>query len=80
MKMTERLEIDVYFYGHLIFNKGTNIIQCQLKICMGVKPKLLVCIKINTKQITDLNLRAKTIELREHISENLCDTGVGISS
>ena len=71
-------------YSQLIFNKGVKITQwrkysCFKKWCSTCKKiildrDLILFTKINSKWITDLNVRCKTVKLLEdYTGENLDD-------
>lgn len=87
LSRTENLEIHPYIYNKLIFGKGVKIIQwgeistdgsgitCKL---MRLNPDLTPWAKINSKQIKELSIRAKTIKsLEENTDVNLCGFGLG---
>lgn len=91
----ETPEINSYLYGQLIFNQSVKTIQWGkniflnkwswdncLSICkqMNLEPYLTPFVKINSKWMKELNVRAKIIKLwEENIGVNLYDFGIGNS-
>lgn len=80
----ENPNADTFKYGHLIFDKSTKkfqqvrLEQLGIQIKMNFNTKAYAVYKMNSKRITDLNLKPQTIKhLQEKVGKYICELRLG---